>query len=168
MTMVRTMRTALVVLLLALTACSNQPDVPVSSARPVTQAPTPSGSAQPQPDLDAAVAAAVTWTDAVRRHDAGAIYDMAWSGLRQGTSRKAFVGDLDLDTVTNARLSGTVVVGWSKDGQRAAIAPVIVTSDEIPQIGRVILVREKGKWRFFNQVEPGQEPELSQDRPEGP
>jgi hypothetical protein len=148
-------------LLLAVTACSHSTETPYSSAPPITQAPTTKIPA----DLDTAAKVAVRYVAAVRHHDAAAIYALAWSGLRKGVTRKAFVADMDLAGVTGARISGVVQVGWDDQGHRLAIAPVIVTSDKIPQIGRVLFLKEDGSWRFYDQRDPMQAPALTQERP---
>ena len=160
------MRTALPVLLLVLTGCSNGADAPYSSAPPITQAPTASASVPtPAPDVDAAATVAVKYVAAVREHNAAAIYQLAWSGLRKGVTKRAFAADMHLDGVTDARISGVLQVGWDDRGRRLAIAPVIVTSQAIPQIGRVLFLRENGQWRFFDMVDPLVAPELSPERP---
>ncbi len=163
------MRTALALTLLLLLGCSTETDQPTSGAAPLTERPSPSppGTVGTR-ELDAATRVAVAYVAAVREHDAAAIYELAWSGLRQAQTRPEFVAATDLEQVSDARISGIVQVGWSAEGQRLAIAPVIVTADQVRQIGRVLLVRERGRWRYLDVASPDQVPGLTQERPKGP
>lgn len=170
MTMDGIMRTALAVCLLLLTGCSAETSQPTSSTDLTTQTPTgtPTGAPSiptPSREVDAAVRVGVQYLEAVRADDAGAIYDLAWSGLRASETRDEFVERTVLDGVTNARVSGVARVGWDADGQRLAVVPVIVTADDVPQVGRVLLVREDQQWKFYDVTTPDAVPELTEERP---
>ncbi|MFT4009164.1 MAG: hypothetical protein QM655_03880 [Nocardioidaceae bacterium] len=139
-------------------ALSRQPE-----ATTETEVPESTASASPSPQLDAAVRVAVKYARAVRDHDAGAIWDIAAKEV-QKTPRKKFVAGYSFAGVTNARLSGVGEVGWTTTGRHLAVVPVTVTVDDAPQIGRILIQKEGGRWRFFDAVTIDQVPALS-DRP---
>lgn len=128
------------------------PDVPASTA-----------SGEPSPQLDAAVRVATKYTAAVRDHDAAAIWDMAAEEV-QRTARKKFVAGYSFDGVTDARISGIGAVGWTSTGRHLAVVPVTVTVNGAPQIGRILVEKQDGTWRFFDAVSLDQVPALT-DRP---
>lgn len=119
----------------------------------------------PAPDVDAAAKVAVEYVEAVRRHDAGAVYSLAWSGLRAKETRADFLDRTKFGGVSDARISGVIEVGWDDKGRRLAIVPIIVTVSEAPQIGRVLLIREQGAWRYFDLAVPDRVPDLTARRP---
>jgi len=153
-----TMRAVLVltVLVAVLTGCSEEAPPPVD---PAVSIPTPG------PEVDSAVRAAVEYVEAVRQHDAGAVYELAWSGLRRKETRSEFLARTKFGGVSDARISGMMEVGWDPRGRRMAIVPVIVTVSGAPQVGRVLLLKEAGTWRYFDLALPDQVPDLADQRP---
>ena len=149
---------ALAVCLAVLTGCSEEP---TQADDPVVSIPTPG------PEVDAAVRLAVKYVEAVRQHDAGAVYELAWSGLRRKETRSEFLGRTKFGGVSDARISGTVEIGWDARGRRMAIVPVIVTASGAPQIGRVLLLKEGARWRYFDLALPDQVPDLTDEKPTG-
>ena len=63
------------------------------------------------PELDAAARVGVQYVEAVRHHDAGAIYALAWSGMREKESRAQFLERTKFGGVSDARISGTIRLG---------------------------------------------------------
>lgn len=141
---------------------SAQADSPSTDHAPVV--PDSTASTTPSPDLDAAVSIAVRYTEAVREHNAGAIWDIGSAEVRE-TERETFIEGYSFTGVTDARVSGVGEVGWDSSGQRMAIVPVIVTVAGAPQIGRILVVKENGEWRFYDAVSFEQTPALTQERP---
>ncbi|HET7735334.1 MAG TPA: hypothetical protein VFK52_05130 [Nocardioidaceae bacterium] len=154
------MRRALVplVVLLLVAGCGGDGEADPTSHETMT-IPTPA------PDVDAAAKVAVEYVEAVRHHDAGAVYALAWSGLRDKETRAEFLARTKFGGVSDARISGVIEVGWDRKGRRLAIVPIIVTVSEAPQIGRVLLIREQGVWRYFDLAVPDQVPDLTAKRP---
>lgn len=155
------MRAVLVSLLalLLVSGCGGDGEADPTSHETTMTIPTP------VPDVDAAAKVAVEYVEAVRHHDAGAIYALAWSGLREKETRGEFLDRTKFGGVSDARISGVIEVGWDKRGRRLAIVPIIVTVSQAPQIGRVLLIREQGAWRYFDLAVPDQVPDLTARRP---
>lgn len=151
----------------ALGGCSTEGQGPVTSVEAVTEAPTPT-IPDPEPGTVGPTRVAVEYAEAMRARDAGALYDLASRAVQGAETREEYIERLDLSTVTNARLSGTVKVGWTEAGLRLAVAPVIVTADGLPQPGRIVLLREDGDWRYVDAVPIGSEPDLLAERPATP
>ena len=144
--------------LVLLAGCSGEPtDEPTN--------PTTMTIPTPGQDVDAAARVAVEYLEAVRHHDAGAVYALAWSGLRAKETRAEFLRRTKFGGVSDARISGVIQVGWDPRGRRMAIVPVIVTVSEAPQVGRVLLLREDGAWRYFDLALPDQVPDLTDKHP---
>ncbi|HSV38416.1 MAG TPA: hypothetical protein VLI04_06615 [Nocardioidaceae bacterium] len=147
---------ALAFCLSVLTGCSEDPTL---ADDPAVSIPTPG------PEVDAAVEVAVKYVEAVRQHDAGAVYELAWSGLRRKETRAEFLARTKFGGVSDARISGLAEVGWDSRGRRIAIVPVIVTASGAPQVGRVLLLKEAARWRYFDLALPDQVPDLTDQRP---
>ena len=133
------------------------PDQPTSSAQPITEAPTPTCGADDPESLTAPTRVAAAYLEALRMHDEDAVYDIAASGLKSAQSRKEFTAGLSIDKVESARATGITAVGRS-EGKLLAITPVEVTVGGVSQAGRVVLVKESGKWRFLAAVSPPEAP----------
>ena len=80
-------------------------------------------------------------------------------------TRAEFLRRTKFGGVSDARISGVIQVGWDPRGRRMAIVPVIVTVSEAPQVGRVLLLREDGAWRYFDLALPDQVPDLTDKHP---
>ena len=156
-----TMRTALVVLLLTLVSCSDEPSGPASSADPVSEAPRPACRFDTSDRLGPPTRVATEYLQALRDHDEDAVYDLAAAGLREQQTREEFTTGLAIDGVQDARISGITRTGWTEDGSFRAVVPVQVTVSGVIQEGRVVLTRENGEWRFVAAVSPPEAPDLS-------